>query len=112
MLPLNYAILDYHSIKRCFHYNGSAGISFLLQQCIALDDFSEGHSDYWSFGRYLAFELSGRRHLRYVNMILLCLWFFIENRISSTLFLSCSVHDYDNIHCFMALLTHIFNYEQ
>ena len=51
MLPLNYAILDYHSIKRCFHYNGSAGISFLLQQCIALDDFSEGHSDYYTFGR-------------------------------------------------------------
>ena len=50
MLPLNYAILDYHSIKRCFHYNGSAGVSFLLQQCIALDDFSEGHSDYYTFG--------------------------------------------------------------
>jgi hypothetical protein len=44
------AILDYHSIKRCFHYNGSAGVSFLLQQCIALDDFSEGHSDYYTFG--------------------------------------------------------------
>jgi hypothetical protein len=50
MLSLNYDILDYHSIELCFHYNGSSGISFLLQQCIALDDFSEGHSDYWTFG--------------------------------------------------------------
>jgi hypothetical protein len=23
---------------------------FLLQQCIALDNFSDGHSDYWTFG--------------------------------------------------------------
>ena len=38
MLPLNYAILDYHSIQLfSFHYNGSADVSFLLQQCIALD---------------------------------------------------------------------------
>jgi hypothetical protein len=47
MLPLNYAILDYHSIELlCFRYNESAGVSFLLQQCIALNDFSEGHSYY------------------------------------------------------------------
>jgi hypothetical protein len=32
ILPLKYAILDDHSIE---HYNGSAGVSFLLQQCIA-----------------------------------------------------------------------------
>jgi hypothetical protein len=50
-LPLNYAVLYYHCIELlCFHYNGSGGVSFLLQQCIALDDFSEGHSDYWTFG--------------------------------------------------------------
>ena len=34
----------------CFHYNGSAGVSVLLQQCIALDNFLEGHSDYRAFG--------------------------------------------------------------
>ena len=52
---------------------------FLLQQCIALDTFSDGHSDYWTFGLlnlrtiwlsdyrtirpsdYQAFELSGLR---------------------------------------------------
>jgi hypothetical protein len=69
MLPLNYAILDYQSIELpCFHYNGSAGVSFLLQQCLSLDDFSEGHSEYWTFrlldyqtighSDYQAFELS------------------------------------------------------
>ena len=51
MLPLNYAILDYQNIELpCFHYNGSAGVSFLLQQCLSLDDFSE----YWTF-RLLCF---------------------------------------------------------
>jgi hypothetical protein len=51
MLPLNYAILDYQNIELpCFHYNGSTGVSFLLQQCLSLDDFSE----YWTF-RLLCF---------------------------------------------------------
>ena len=77
MLSLKYAILYYHSIKLvCFHYNGSAGVSFLLQQCI---HFSEVHSDYWAIGLldlriiglsdyrtiaysdYWAFELLGHR---------------------------------------------------
>ena len=69
MLSLNYAILDYQSIELpCFHYNGSAGVSFLLQQCLSLDDFSKGHSEYWTFrlldyqtighSDYQAFELS------------------------------------------------------
>ena len=72
MLPLNYAILDYQSIELpCFHYNGSADVSFLLQQCLSLDDFSEGHSEYWTFrlldyqtighSYYWAFGLSGLR---------------------------------------------------
>ena len=46
----------YVIIKLCI-YNFSVfiimdrqAISFLIQQCIALDDFSEGHSDYWAFG--------------------------------------------------------------
>ena len=48
---------------------GSASVSFLLQQCIDLDDFSEGHSDYWAVElldlqtieplNYWAFGLSG-----------------------------------------------------
>jgi hypothetical protein len=59
MLPLNYDILDYQSIEiLCFRYNESAGISFLLQQCIALDDLSEGHSDYWAV-RLLSFRTIG-----------------------------------------------------
>ena len=45
MLPLNYAILDYHSIEfLCFRYNESAGVSFLLQLCIALDLLTRGKS--------------------------------------------------------------------
>ena len=49
---------------------GSAGVPFLLQQCIALNSFfSEGHSDYWAVGlldlqtieplNYWPFGLSG-----------------------------------------------------
>ena len=46
-----YILRKYHIIELlCFHYNGSAGVSFLLQQCIALDNFLEGHSDYRAFG--------------------------------------------------------------
>jgi len=40
---LFYIIIAYNF---CFYYNESAGVSFLF----ALDDFSEGHSDYWTFG--------------------------------------------------------------
>ena len=51
MLPLNYATLDYHSIEiLCFRYNELAGVSFLPQQCIALNDFSEGLSNYRIIG--------------------------------------------------------------
>jgi hypothetical protein len=51
LLPLEYAILDYHSIELlCFHYNGSVGVSFLLQQRIAFGHFPERHSDYFTFG--------------------------------------------------------------
>ena len=46
-----YILRKYHIIEPlCFHYNGSAGVSFLLQQCIALDNVLEGHSDYRAFG--------------------------------------------------------------
>ena len=59
MLPLNYATLDYHSIEiLCFRYNELAGVSFLLQQCIALNDFSEGLSNYRALG-LLGFRTMG-----------------------------------------------------
>ena len=69
-----YILRKYHIIELlCFHYNGSAGVSFLLQQCIALDNFLEGHSDYRAFrllgfrtighSEYWAFGLSGLRAL-------------------------------------------------
>jgi hypothetical protein len=58
-----YILRKYHIIEPlCFHYNGSAGVSFLLQQCMALEGHSDyrafgllgfrtiGHSDYWAFG--------------------------------------------------------------
>jgi hypothetical protein len=64
MLPLNYATLDYHSIEiLCFRYNELAGVSFLLQQCIALNDFSEGLSNYRIIGYsdYRALGLLGFR---------------------------------------------------
>jgi hypothetical protein len=55
----------YHSIELlCFHYTGSAGVSFLVQPYIALDDFRKvirtiGPSDNWAFGLsdYWAFTL-------------------------------------------------------
>jgi hypothetical protein len=48
-----YILRKYHIIEPlCFHYNGSAGVSFLLQQCIVLDNFLEGHSDYRAFGLF------------------------------------------------------------
>ena len=41
-----YIKLNDHGIELlCFHYHESAGMYFLLQQCFALNIFSEGHSD-------------------------------------------------------------------
>jgi hypothetical protein len=57
----------YHSIELlCFHYTGSAGVSFLVQQYIALDDFSQGHSDYRAFG-LMGFRTIGLLGLRIIG---------------------------------------------
>ena len=57
----------YHSIELlCFHYTVSAGVSFLVQQYIALDDFSQGHSDYRAF-RQLGFRTIGLLGLRIIG---------------------------------------------
>jgi len=64
-----YILRKYHIIEPlCFHYNGSTCVSFLLQQCIALDNFLEGHSDYLGFRTighsvYRAFGLLGIRSI-------------------------------------------------
>ena len=69
MLPLNYAILDYQSIELpCFHYNGSAGASFLPQPGLSFDDFSEGHSEYWTF-RLLAYQTIGHWDYRAFKLL-------------------------------------------
>ena len=40
MLPLNYAILDYHSIEiLCFRYNESAGVSFFTSTVHCFERF-------------------------------------------------------------------------
>jgi hypothetical protein len=64
-----YILRKYHIIEPLyFHYNGSVGVSFLLQHCIALDNFLEGHSDYRAFG-LLGFRTIGHSVYRAFGLL-------------------------------------------
>jgi hypothetical protein len=63
-----YILRKYHIEPICFHYNGSTGVSFLLQQCIALDNFLESRSDYRAFG-LLGFRTIGHSVYRAFGLL-------------------------------------------